>query len=139
MKAFLRNTSLRDSCYNCKFKKTNRVSDITLADYWGVKKYHPKLFDNKGTSAVILNSDKGRKLFDLIKNQCTYEKTSLDFIVDNNPSFNSSAPMDKNRKAFFDNIDNVDFDILVKKYTYHQNIVMRGIKKIQRTIKKLYK
>ena len=38
LQAFLKNTSLRDSCYNCKFKKINRMSDITLGDFWGVEK-----------------------------------------------------------------------------------------------------
>ena len=34
MQAFLKNVSLRESCYNCSFKKINRLSDITLADFW---------------------------------------------------------------------------------------------------------
>lgn len=34
MRAFLRNASLRDSCYYCKFKKENKCADITLADFW---------------------------------------------------------------------------------------------------------
>lgn len=30
---FLQNLCLRPSCYNCSFKKINRVSDITLGDF----------------------------------------------------------------------------------------------------------
>ena len=62
MKGFLKNIILRDSCYNCQFKKYMRISDITLADFWGVDKICPEMFDNKGTSLVIVNSSKGEKL-----------------------------------------------------------------------------
>lgn len=58
MRAFLQNISLRDSCYNCKFKKYNRLSDITLADFWGVQNLLPEIDDDKGVSLVIINSDK---------------------------------------------------------------------------------
>lgn len=35
MKAFLKNVSLRNSCFSCYSKSINRNSDITLADLWG--------------------------------------------------------------------------------------------------------
>ena len=53
---------LRDSSYDCSFKKKYRESDITLADFWGIQKVDETMYDNKGTSLVILNSDKGREL-----------------------------------------------------------------------------
>ena len=34
MKGFLQDVYLRPSCYNCKFKKINRISDITVADFF---------------------------------------------------------------------------------------------------------
>ena len=57
MKIFLQNLSLRDSCYDCKFKKYNRISDITLADFWGIDNIMPEMNDNKGTSLVVINSE----------------------------------------------------------------------------------
>ena len=60
MRAFLQNISLRESCYNCQFKKYNRNSDITLADFWGISKVKPEINDHKGTSLVIINSNKGK-------------------------------------------------------------------------------
>ena len=63
MQAFLRNTSLRESCYNCQFKKKHRISYITLADFWGIENIAPEMDDNKGTSLVIINSEKGKQIF----------------------------------------------------------------------------
>ena len=48
MQAFLQNACLRPSCHACHFKKLNRVSDITVADYWGVQNQQPDMDDDKG-------------------------------------------------------------------------------------------
>jgi coenzyme F420-reducing hydrogenase beta subunit len=61
MQAFLRNLSLRPSCYACHFKGTKRESDITLADFWHVEEVLPRIDDDLGTSLVLTHSDKGFK------------------------------------------------------------------------------
>ncbi|MFW5713076.1 MAG: Coenzyme F420 hydrogenase/dehydrogenase, beta subunit C-terminal domain [Brevefilum sp.] len=59
---FLANLSLRPVCYNCKYASTDRVSDITLGDFWGVQKENPELFDGKGTSLILANTEKGKSM-----------------------------------------------------------------------------
>lgn len=132
MKAFLKNTILRDSCYDCHFKKKNRNSDITLADYWGIQNVHKNLFDNKGTSLLIINSDKGKKIFEIIKEELIYEKTELDVAIKYNPSMIKSVNADPNREKFFKNINNMEFDKLVDKYT----IKFKKISIIKRILRK---
>ncbi len=69
-KLFLDTHIYRDSCYDCHFANKNRISDITLGDFWGVEKEHPevlienggKLNKQKGISFVCVNSEKGTKL-----------------------------------------------------------------------------
>lgn len=105
LQLFLRDVSLRRSCYNCWSKGDARGSDITLADYWGVEKIHPDLFDNKGTSLVIINSAKGDDVFDKIKHGLLHVQTGLEGALENNPNFFDSAQKTKNRDKFFKNID----------------------------------
>lgn len=58
----------RKSCGKCHFANTKRPSDITIADFWGWEKTNPSFnADNKGVSLVLLNTEKGRKLFEAIK------------------------------------------------------------------------
>lgn len=59
MKAFVKNLTLRPSCFFCPSKAGKSKSDITLADYWGVECLMPKMYDNKGTSLVCANTQKG--------------------------------------------------------------------------------
>lgn len=136
MKVFLNNIILRESCYSCHFKKINRISDITLADYWGINNVNPKFNDNKGTSVVIINSEKGKELFDSIKNKIKYEESDLKYILKYNPSISNSVLINKNRESFFDNINNLEFDKLVKKYT-KRPLYKRVLSKCKRIIKKL--
>lgn len=138
MQAFLKNTSLRDSCYNCSFKKKNRISDITLADFWGIENILPKMDDDKGTSLIIVNSNKGQKLFDEIKDKMIYEKVDFEEAIKYNKSMTESAKIDKYRERFFENLDKVDFDKLIKKYTYKRGIVKRIFSKLRKVIKNLF-
>ncbi len=139
MKAFLKNTILRNSCYNCNVKKINRVSDITLGDYWGIEKFFEQMDDNKGVSAVIIQSQKGMELFDKIKENLIFEKTTIDDIVKYNPSLNKSVDCDPNREKFFENMNKISFDELVRKYTYKPTIIKRVIRKIKKIIKLIIK
>lgn len=139
MQAFLKNTILRDSCYNCSFKKLNRISDITLADFWGIQNIMPELDDNKGTSLVIVNSKKGQELFENIKEKIIYKNVDIQEAIKYNMSMIESAKMDKNRKKFFENLDKLDFDKLVKKYTYQPSIFKKIEFKIKGAIKKIIK
>ena len=139
MQAFLRNTILRDSCYKCDFKKKNRVSDITLADFWGINRILPDFNDNKGTSLVILNSEKGEKIFKKIENYMIYKEVDLLQAIKYNPAMIESAKMDSKRNEFFENIDDYDFDKLVKKYTSYQKLYIRMINKSKSIIKRVVK
>lgn len=58
---FLKGTTYRESCYNCKYANFERQADITLADFWGIEKIDKTFFDKNGVSLVIVNSIKGKK------------------------------------------------------------------------------
>lgn len=130
MKAFLKNVSLRHSCYDCHSKSVNRNSDITLADLWGCKSITPDMFDDKGTSFVIVNSEKGEKLFDAVVDRLSFQVINIEDAIKCNSPVCKSPYKPKNRQFFFENIDNMDFAILVEKVTK-----LSFFKKVQTTIK----
>lgn len=69
---FLNNMILRPSCYQCKFSNFNRVADITLGDFWGVERTISEFDDGKGVSLVLVNTTKGKQLFDAISSGLTF-------------------------------------------------------------------
>lgn len=116
MKAFLRNVCLRPSCYECNFKTLHRQSDITLADFWGIQNILPEMDDNKGTSLIFVNSDRGYSIFEKIKNNILYKGVNINQAVLYNSSAIKSVEDNQKRESFFKEIDQVPFDKLVKKY-----------------------
>ena len=137
LRAFLNDICLRDSCYKCNFKKKNRVSDITLADFWGIDNIDKSMNDDKGTSLVVVNSDKGKELFEKLKDNMEYKEVNLDDAIKYNMNMITSVKMNKNREKFFNELDETDLDSLVKKYIKKRSIVRRVLGKAKRIVKKI--
>lgn len=75
MRLFLGSFLHREGCYHCRYTTQERVSDLTLADFWGVGAEKPFAYDtSKGCSLVLLNTDKGRVLFDSVSSLLDYEQ-----------------------------------------------------------------
>lgn len=135
MKAFLNHLSLRDSCTNCKFKKVNRFSDITLADFWGIDKIKPELKDHDGISLVIVNSYKGQKIFDEIKKEIFFSEVNLQDAVKFNPSFSITSIENKRSNYFFKKVNSNNFDIVVNSLIPKDKILNRVKRKIKKILK----
>lgn len=60
------NAFLRAGCYQCAYANPNHPSDFTIADCWRVATSHPQYDDNKGTSLVLVNTPKAKKLWDIL-------------------------------------------------------------------------
>ncbi len=59
MNGFLGNVILKQACYNCDFHNSTAGSDIIVGDFWGAETELTEEDDNKGLSAVIVNTEKG--------------------------------------------------------------------------------
>ena len=66
--AFLRNFSLRPSCFSCPAKSSHNQSDMTLGDFWGISNYDTEIDDDKGVSVVLVNSVKGEQVIQELNN-----------------------------------------------------------------------
>ena len=79
--SFLNGNTLMESCYSCKYTKKERVSDITIGDFWGVNKIYPELYDEKGISIVLTNTIEGKKAIDSIKSDLYIKKIEMEKII----------------------------------------------------------
>lgn len=113
---FQKYITLRPSCYTCKFARTERVSDITLADFWGVENATKKWDRTDHPSLVILNTEKGRQLFEQIKPDTEFLETSKELAVRGNGSLVSPTKIKKEREELFADINAMSFQEVVKKH-----------------------
>lgn len=145
MLGFLSNYYLRPSCYTCTYSKIPRNSDITLGDYWGVGNKYPELDDDKGTSLLLVNTDKGKIMLEGCKNNIFIEECDLDHAIKGNPCIVKPVNEPELRKKFFEDFNNKDFDYVVKKYMSPPSgiekfiiFVRRGLRFIKRRTSKLF-
>lgn len=66
MNLYYSNLITDEACFNCKFTTKERVSDITISDFWGIENTALEFEDSLGVSMVIINTQKGKELFEKI-------------------------------------------------------------------------
>ncbi len=107
----------RPSCYECRFKGFPQKADITLADFWGIELVDKTMDQNKGTSLVMINSDKGLQLFESIKETIEWKEFSLeDAKVSNFAMDTSLKSLVRDRESFFDAVDKYPFETVAKRF-----------------------
>lgn len=116
LRGFLSNLYLRPSCYCCKFKGGGRLSDLTLADFWGVENIFPEFNDDKGVSLLLVSSDKGRKLLEKAKNEVYTRSCGLNTALQYNGACRKSADMPRRRAGFWKHLWKNDFNKTMKKF-----------------------
>lgn len=134
MKLFCNDYILRESCANCHFKGFDRCSDITLGDFWGIWNIDAKMDDNKGTSLIMLHSDKSKDLITNISDKIVLKEVSLEDASRENPAILYSSKEKYEREKVLDNICNGNFDIaneLFKDVQPSMPLWKRVIKKIK--------
>lgn len=130
MEGYLKNIYLRPSCYQCVFKKWNRKSDITLADFWKIEEIFPEMDDDKGTSLVFIHSEKGKYLWDAVKESTKYKQTDSRAVVKYNMAMLQSAEIPKERGEYIQAAKTHELDSVLNKYFY----ISFGLR-IKRTIR----
>ena len=106
---FLYKYSLRPSCYDCKFKGIQRSADITLADFWGIDKMMPEMFDDTGVSLVMIQSPNGKALFEEITESIDYQEADLKQAAKYNTAIVESVKLPVERKTFFKKLKKSDY------------------------------
>ena len=134
MKLFLSNIALRNSCYGCNFKLGNKYSDITIGDFWGIKKLYPDMYSKDGVSSVVINTSKGKKVFEEIKENLDIKNCSIKDVFEINKSLISSSPKPYNRNKFFEEMGKLTIEELSKKYKKKKRFY-----KLKQNIKKIIK
>lgn len=60
---FLLGVSLRENCYQCRYARPERISDVTIGDFIGLGKEIPFNYSKRNVSSVTLNTSKGEAFY----------------------------------------------------------------------------
>ncbi len=119
MSGFLRAMFYRPVCYSCQYANSEikRPADLTIGDFWGSKSVNPSYDDKKGSSLIVVNSEKGNAL--ILKMQEIMELTLVDRERAVRENHNLIEPTKENQKReeFFQRLNQgQDFLDIMKDY-----------------------
>ncbi len=101
LRAFVGDLCLRPSCHRCSCKGLTRCADFTLGDYWGVWDQVPAMSDNRGTSIVLVHSDKAKALWERLAPAMTLQPVDARRCMEQNPAALQSAKQKAEERAVF--------------------------------------
>lgn len=108
--AFLKGVSYTENCYECKFARLERISDLTLGDAWGSELSNEE--KEKGISLILVQTEKGKEL--LSNSNLCLKDIDIKNAVSNNHQL--QYPMGKTikREKFFHKLEkNQNFDRII--------------------------
>lgn len=133
-RAFDNKISLRMACYNCQFACKDRVGDITIGDFWGLKEGQILKYNKNGVSIVMCSTDKGMNLMRSVQPYLFIEQHNINETLSMNPRLSTPSEISKevwnfrNKYLITNDFDKSVDSVLRLKYTVYE--IKRKLKKI---------
>ena len=96
--AFMSGLLFRENCYTCPYARAERVSDITIADFWGYQGKQIKSDD--GISLLMPSTEKGMQLIESCQSAFYCEERLAAEATKSNGQFNHPSSRPEERDAF---------------------------------------
>ncbi len=116
LKLFYQGMICRPVCSNCRFKEIERCSDFTLWDCFSASEIDKNFDDNKGTTFVMLHSEKAEILFDKIQNNIRACEGETKKVCSNTTEMLKSISHNPERRRFFQDVCSMLPDELFNKW-----------------------
>lgn len=117
LKAFVKGYMFMENCYNCNYAAIERVSDVTMADFWGIGDEIPFLHSKrKGVSLLLINTEKGEELVKQCSNNLFLEKRTLGEAIKGNYNLSHASKRPIERETFYEDCTILSKSQLIRKY-----------------------
>ncbi len=103
-KAFHGVIARNDTCEKCTYYEFPRQGNFSIGDFWGIDKHVPRWNDGKGTSLVLINDEKAKRVLEEIRESIErLEEVPLSFSMQKGNRVDNSVRIGHpNRKYFYD-------------------------------------
>lgn len=121
IRAFNKGLMFNEACFDCAYTNTKRVSDFTMADFWGLGDSVPFNHSTfRGVSLLLVNSPKA---IDFL-NECSdlfYEERTLEEAIKGNHNLSHNSIRPAGRDNFISDMQSMNMRELVVKYNIKEN------------------
>ena len=114
VKVFYNRCALRPSCHECPYATTERKTDLTIGDFWNIEQTIPDFYDPNGNSLFLIHTDRGKKLFDSIKDDLDYCLSDTKQCWQKN--LEAPTPVSEQRNEFWEDYQREGIEFIMKKY-----------------------
>lgn len=128
--SFLSGLTYCSGCYSCKFAQINRISDVTIGDFWGIEETGKWNGKTRKASAVLVNTEKGQKFVDSCADELYIEKQTIEDVVKYNAQLRAPSQPHPERKKFLKNYQKKGFIYGVKSTSIRYLCVKNTVKDI---------
>ena len=104
----------RPACSLCQYASMRRPADITIGDCWGIERHHPKFEDKLGVSLIIINTQKGKEMFEKVRDSLTVVEITEKQALQN--SLRAPKKPNKNRTGFWILLKQSGYEKAAKRY-----------------------
>lgn len=117
LKAFTKGYMFMESCYSCQYATEYRISDITMADFWGLGDRIPFNHSKyKGVSLLLINSEKGERLTFECADSLFLEERTLDEAIQGNYNLSHASLRPIERNTYYEDSIRMSKFRLIRKY-----------------------
>lgn len=120
----------------------DRTADITMADFWGIRRYKPELYDKRGISLILANTNQGLAYIDALKRTDSFEIYDLpleyaEYAYERVRTDKKSPYQDPKRDEFLKDVYTLGYVKSIKKHGFYisrTSILKREIKNVIKRI-----
>lgn len=116
MRAFNKSLMFNEACYSCSYTQVGRVSDFTMADYWGLGRKVP--FNHptyQGVSMLLVNTPKAIEMLNQLPD-LYYEERELQEAIEGNYNLSHSSERPDNHDVFIADLFDMSKKDIVRKH-----------------------
>lgn len=121
IRAFKKSLMFNEACYECVYANSQRISDFTMADFWGIGTHMPFNYPTyKGVSMLLVNNIKAWEMLQSCPDLFFEERELLE-AIDGNYNLTHCSSRPQGRDTFIGDLNIMETSALVKKYGLQAN------------------
>lgn len=125
---------LNEGCYKCKYANLNRISDVTIGDFWGIRKVLPKFPYKEEVSQILVNTKRGDSLLQQMLHENKYIICIADLMLAYKYQESFIHPPFRKDKVdeFWNDYENMSFEKILSKYAGYnfEGFIKHWVKKL---------
>ena len=120
IRAFLKRISMRNACFQCPFKTTERAGDVTLGDLWGAESILSDERVSSGVSLCLENTETGSTILQKVQAATVEEGTVFEKLDDasfmkRQDNLKHALTKPKEYELFHETYEKYGFDTAIRK------------------------